>query len=108
MRSPRTGRASCAPSPWPPATPSRPDRRSFSWKVSSRRPLCAETSRADAEPLAATASRIDTWILLEYRGLWAHDAVDGSTLGDDVKQYLRRQRRLFPHARIIRLRRTER
>jgi hypothetical protein len=76
--------------------------------VSSRRPLCAETSRADAEPLAATASRVDTWILLEYRGLWAHDAVDGSILGEDVKRHLRRQRRLFPHARIIFVRRTER
>jgi hypothetical protein len=76
--------------------------------VSSRRPLCAETSRADAEPLAATASRVDTWILLEYRGLWAHDAVDGSTLGEDVKSHLRRQRRLFPHARILFVRRTER
>ena len=53
------------------------------------RPLCAETSRADAEPLAATASRVDRWILLEYRGLWAHDAVDDSTLSAEVKAHLR-------------------
>jgi hypothetical protein len=72
------------------------------------RALCAETSRADAEQLAATASRVDTWILLEYRGLWAHDAVDGSTLTPEVKAHLVRQRSLFPHARILFVRRTER
>ncbi len=55
----------------------------------SDRPLCAETSRADAEPLAATASRVDRWILIEYRGLWAHDAVDDSTLSAEVKAHLR-------------------
>ena len=55
------------------------------------KPLCAETSRAHAEPLGATASRVDTWILLEYRGLWAHDAVDGSTLSRELKAHLRRR-----------------
>ena len=72
------------------------------------RPLCAETSRADLEPLSATASRVDTWILLEYRGLWAHDAVDGSTLSAEVKAWVLRQRARFPHARVLFVRRTER
>ncbi len=76
--------------------------------MSRDRPLCAETSRADAEPLAATASRVDRWILLEYRGLWAHDAVDDSTLSADVKAYLRVQRRQEPNSRILFVRRTER
>ncbi len=76
--------------------------------VRSRRPFCAETSRADAEPLSATASRVDRWILLEYRGLWAHDAVDDSTLSGEVKAYLLAQRRLHPRARILFVRRTER
>ena len=40
------------------------------------RAFCSDVS-LDAEPLAATASRVDHWILVEYRGLWAHDAVDG-------------------------------
>ena len=56
------------------------------------RSLCAETSLAHAEPLAATASRVDTWILIEYRGLWAHDAVDGSTLSRELKAHLRAER----------------
>jgi hypothetical protein len=77
-------------------------------KPDSTRPLCAETSRAHAEPLHATASRVDTWILLEYRGLWAHDAVDGSTLSDAVKSHLVETRRRLPHARILFVRSAER
>ena len=56
----------------------------------------------------ATASRVDTWILIEYRGLWAHDAVDGSTLSPALKAYLRSERGRFPHARILFVRRNER
>ena len=74
----------------------------------STRPLCAETSRAHAEPLHATASRVDNWILIEYRGLWAHDAVDGSTLTAAVKEHLVQARRRLPHTRILFIRRAER
>ena len=72
------------------------------------RPLCAEVSLADAEPLAATASRVDTWILIEYRGLWAYDAVDGSTLSRELKSHLGEQRMRFPQSRILFVRRPER
>jgi hypothetical protein len=65
-------------------------------------------SAADAEPLAATASRVDTWILIEYRGLWAHDAIDGSTLSTELKAHLRAERSRLPHARILFVRRPER
>ena len=61
------------------SSPTRPD---------PAKPLCAEMSRAHAESLHATASRVDTWILIEYRGLWAHDAVDGSTLSGALKAHL--------------------
>ena len=81
------------------SSPTRPD---------SAKPLCAETSRAHAEPLHATASRVDTWILIEYRGLWAHDAVDGSTLSSELKAFLVEERRRLPHARILFVRRNER
>ena len=73
-----------------------------------RRPLCADTSSAHAESLHATASRVDTWILVEYRGLWAHDAVDGSTLSPELKDHLAAERRRLPHARILFVRRSER
>jgi hypothetical protein len=65
-------------------------------------------SRAHAEPLHATASRVDAWILLEYRGLWAHDAIDGSTLSKPVKAHLVELRRRLPHTRILFVRRTDR
>ena len=50
--------------------------------------FCADLSRENDEPLAATASRIDNWFLIEYRGLWARDALTGSGLSDQVKQHL--------------------
>jgi hypothetical protein len=81
------------------SSPTRPD---------SAKPLCAETSRAHAESLQATASRVDTWILIEYRGLWAHDAVDGSTLSSELKAFLIAERRRLPHARVLFVRRNER
>ena len=70
--------------------------------------MCAELSRDHGEPLHATASRVDTWILIEYRGLWAHDAVDGSTLSAELKAHLAAERRRLPHARILFVRRPER
>lgn len=48
------------------------------------------------------------WILIEYRGFWAHDAVDGSTLGAELKAFLRAERRRLPHARILFVRGAER
>ena len=81
------------------SSPTRPD---------SAKPLCAEMSRAHAESLHATASRVDTWILIEYRGLWAHDAVDGSTLSGALKAHLVAERVRLPHARILFVRRSER
>ena len=73
-----------------------------------RRPFCADVSRADDEPLAATASQVERWLLVEYRGLWAHDAVDGSTLPREVKHALVTWRNAAPRSRILLIRRTQR
>jgi hypothetical protein len=51
--------------------------------------FCAELSSANGEAIGATASRVDRWILLEYRGLWSPDALRGSMLDDAVKAHLR-------------------
>jgi hypothetical protein len=58
--------------------------------------------------VGATASRVDTWILVEYRGLWAHDAVDHSTLSAELKAFLRGERSRLPHARILFVRSAQR
>jgi hypothetical protein len=71
-------------------------------------PFCADLSRENDEPLAATASRIDNWLLIEYRGLWAREAVPGSGLSDEVKAQLREQVRSVPHARLLFVRRPDR
>lgn len=72
------------------------------------RPPCAEVSRADEEPLAATASRVDTWLLVEYRGLWGHDAAATSTLSPEVKAHLRALGAASPRSRLLFVRRSER
>jgi hypothetical protein len=70
--------------------------------------FCADLSRENDEPLAATASRIDNWFLVEYRGLWARDALPGSGLSDQVKQHLLDQVRSVPHGRLLFVRRPDR
>ena len=46
--------------------------------------------------------------MIEYRGLWAHDAIDGSTLSAALKAHLGRQRARFPQSRILFVRGAER
>ena len=72
------------------------------------RPFCSDTSRDVGEPLHATASRIDHWLLVEYRGLWAPNAVRGSGLSDQVKARLREQVAARDHTRLLFLRRPDR
>ena len=76
--------------------------------ILGRAPFCADLSRENDEPLAATASRIDNWFLVEYRGLWARDALTGSGLSDQVKQHLLDQVRSVPHGRLLFVRRPDR
>jgi hypothetical protein len=73
-----------------------------------RAEFCSEVSRDAHEPLGATASRVDHWILFEYRGLWSHDALAGSGLSDGVKAHLRERCEALPHSKLLFIRRTER
>ena len=75
---------------------------------STRRPFCSEISRESDEPLGATASRIDHWLLVEYRGLWSHDALAGSGLSDQVKARLRELVAERPRTRLLLVRRPDR
>jgi hypothetical protein len=72
------------------------------------RAYCSDASLDVAEPLSATASRIDHWLLVEYRGLWAPNALRGSGLSDQVKASLREQCRARPHTRLLFIRRPDR
>jgi hypothetical protein len=73
-----------------------------------RRPFCADISAATAEPLTATASRIDHWLLVEYRGLWNRDVLGGSLFSERVKATLREQLDALPRSRLLFIRRPER
>jgi hypothetical protein len=73
-----------------------------------RRPFCSDVSRDDDEPLAATASQADRWLLVEYRGLWAPNAVDGSTLSAELKRALAAWHHAQPRSRVLFVRRTGR
>jgi hypothetical protein len=72
------------------------------------RRFCADLSRENDESLGATASRIDHWFLIEYRGLWARDALSGSGLSDQVKRHLREQVAGARHSRLLFIRRPDR
>jgi hypothetical protein len=72
------------------------------------RAFCAAVSSANAEPLAATASRIDSWIVLEYRGLWDRDVLGGSLLSDELKDHLRKQLKLLGPSRLLFVKKPER
>lgn len=71
-------------------------------------PYCSEISRENEEPLGGTASRIDHWLLVEYRGLWSHDALAGSGLSDQMKARLRELADERPRTRLLLIRRPDR
>ena len=62
---------------------------------------CAAISSARDESLAATASRIDHWILVEYRGRWDRDVLDRSLFSPALKEHLRGQLDALRHSRLL-------
>ena len=70
------------------------------------RAFCSEVSRENAEPLVATASRVENWILVEHRGVWSHDALSGSGLSADVKEHLRARTKALRPAKTLFVRRA--
>ena len=76
--------------------------------ASRTRAFCSEVSQESGEPIAGTASRVDNWILVEYRGVWNSDALAGSGLSDQVKAHLRSEVRALWRAKLLFIRRRER
>jgi hypothetical protein len=70
--------------------------------------LCADASSGGSESLAATASRVDHWILVEYRGLWDRDVLGGSLLSPRLKAHFRDQLARLPHSRLLFIKKPER
>ena len=72
------------------------------------RAFCAAVSSANDEPLAATASRLDHWILVEYRGAWTRDVLGGSLLSPELKAHLRGQLDALGRSRLLFVKKPER
>ncbi|HET9287910.1 MAG TPA: sucrase ferredoxin [Gaiella sp.] len=72
------------------------------------RAFCAAVSSASGESLAATASRIDHWILVEYRGRWGRDVLGGSLFSPELKAHLRGQLAALGRARLLFVRQPQR
>lgn len=65
---------------------------------------CATTSQERGEPLAATASRVERWLLVEHRGPWGPQTVPSSRLPVEVTRALGATARAA-RARLLLLRR---
>ena len=72
------------------------------------RPFCSDVSREHGEALTATASRVDSWILIEYHGAWGKDAVDSSVLSAELKTHLAERAHALRPAKVVFIRRRER
>ncbi len=68
-------------------------------------PPCAIRSRDDDEPLGATASRVDEWVLYRRDGAWGRQALTESGLPEPVGALLRATDRR-PRTKAVLVRRT--
>jgi hypothetical protein len=65
------------------------------------RPFCAELSREAEEPLAATASRIERWLLVECAGYWPYEPLDAAVFAGPLREHLAAQLAACRPARLL-------
>lgn len=68
--------------------------------------LCSAASSARQEPLTATASRVERWLLVEHRGAWGPQSVPSSRLPQTVARALA-QTAAAAGARLLMVRRPQ-
>ena len=68
-------------------------------------PPCSTMSAAGDEPLAATASRIEHWLLVEYPGYWPTDPLDAAPFVGRVREHLAAQLATLRNPRLCLVRR---
>jgi hypothetical protein len=74
----------------------------------ANRAFCAAVSTAGQESLAATASRIDSWIVIEYRALWDRDVLGACRFTPELKAHLREQLHALGPSRLLFVKKPER
>jgi hypothetical protein len=76
--------------------------------ATSPRPLCADASTAGGEPLAATASRIRRWLLVEYDGHWPYEPLDAAPFAGPLRERLRERLATVGDTRLLLVKRPRR
>lgn len=74
----------------------------------SDRPFCSELSAAAGEPLGATASRVERWLLVEYGGYWPYEPLDAAVFAGSLRDRLAERLRELPSSKLILLKRPGR
>jgi hypothetical protein len=72
------------------------------------RPFCSEAARCAAEPLSATASRVEHWLLVEYAGHWPYEPLDAAVFAGRVREHLASQLDGLPRSRLLLIKRAGR
>jgi hypothetical protein len=72
------------------------------------RPFCADLAREAKDPLAATASRIDHWLLVEYAGYWPYEPLDAAIFAGPLREHLAAQLKALPRSRLLLVKRAGR
>jgi hypothetical protein len=67
----------------------------------AERPFCADVSATAGEPVGATASRIEHWLLVEYSGYWPYDPLDATIFASSLREHLAAQLARLPHSRLF-------
>src|SRR5918994_7546738 len=70
-------------------------------ELDTTRPLCAEVSAAADEPVGATASRIEHWLLVEYSGYWPYDPLEATVFASSLRAHLAQQLARLPQSRLF-------
>ena len=66
---------------------------------------CADLSEEAGESLAATATSVDTWLLVEVRGTWPRDVSDATALGETASARIAAWLADVPSSRLLFIRR---
>lgn len=66
---------------------------------------CADLSEGAGESLAATATSVDTWLLVEVRGTWPRDVADTTALGETASASIAAWLANVPSSRLLFVRR---
>ena len=66
-----------------------------------RRPFCSDAARLRGDDNAATAARVDLWILVEFPCTWGHEPMTDAALPPAVRETLERAEKEIPRSRVV-------